>query len=72
MSIEDEAAAAVAVLREQGPLTLIELTKQTAIRLGHSILYMDVYGRMLREQKAGRVVVAEAGVDYREWIWRAT
>jgi hypothetical protein len=65
-------APSVTVLRERGPMDLREVTRQTAIRLGASIMYDDVDAVLEREREAGRVRIAADAGGYRNRIWEAT
>lgn len=69
--VEEFVPPSVAVLREQGPLSIRDLTALTAARLGCSLGYDDVLAVMERERRASRVVQVTDGGDYRNRIWRA-
>lgn len=58
------------VLREQGPLTLRELTRQTAMKLKlGTILYDDVDAVMRQAENLGRAKIATLAPDWRDHTW---
>lgn len=58
------------VLREQGPMTLRELTGATAKRMGWSLMYADVDAVMRRHAEDGDATCS-SGADYRDSVWTA-
>lgn len=61
----------VEVLRDMGPLTLREVTAETARRMGVPQTYEDVAAVLERERKRGRVARVSEGGDYRNNMWDA-
>lgn len=66
----DESASLI-VLRENGPMTLRDLTAATANRMGFSLMYAEVDGVMRRHLDRGQAACDADAEDYRRSIWRA-
>ncbi len=68
----DHLALSVIVLREQGPMSLRDLTAETAQRMGWSLMYDDVFGVLAAAQQRGEVRSIDDPDDYRNQRWEAT
>lgn len=58
------------ILKEDGPMTLRELTRATAQRMQMVLMYEDVAAVMQGHLNDGLVAVEDAP-DYRDKVWRA-
>lgn len=66
-----DVATSVTVLRERGSLSLREVTRETAKRMGCVLEYADVDAVLRREMDRGLVRIGNTVVDYRDCMWEA-
>lgn len=69
---EPHVSESLTILRDQGPMTLRDLTRATSIKMGWSLLHADIDAVMrghLADGTARRDT--NAGVDFRDNVWAA-
>lgn len=61
------------ILREDGPMTLRELTRRTAMALGYDQFYADVDAAMREHEKHGQATREEPppAAPYADSVWTA-
>lgn len=65
-------SVSLTILRERGPMTLRDLTRETAIRMGHDQFYTDVDAVMRRLASDGEVRLQRHRPDnWVENVWAA-
>lgn len=65
-------SASLDILREQGPMSLRDLARVTALEMGWTLLYDDVHNVMCRHEQRGEATCEPGSKDYRDAIWSAT
>lgn len=62
-------SASLEILRERGPMTLRDLTRATASRMGWTLLYDDVEAVMRSHQAKREATVETTAGDWRDYVW---